>query len=281
MSGLMVRCVSPPGGRCEPARVDAWNQGEAYEAYIGRWSRLVARSFLSWLGAADGQQWIDVGCGTGALSQTLLDVARPRSVLGVDPSEGFVAFARRAIADPRARFEVADARALPCADSGVDAAVSGLVINFVSEPARMVAEMARVVRAGGVAAAYAWDYAGEMQFLRRFWDVAIELDPQASRLDEGARFPVCHPDALAALWRSSALERVEVRAIDVPTAFRDFDDFWAPFLGGQGPAPGYCMSLDARRRETLRERLRSRLPVAADGSIELVARAWAVRGQRR
>ena len=260
--------------------VDVWNEGEGYEAYVGRWSRPVARAFVQWTGVADSARWVDVGCGTGALTETLLAVARPASVLAVDRSAGFVAFARRAIADPRVRFEVADAVGLPGGDALHDAAVSGLVLNFVPQPSRMVGEMARVVRRGGLVAAYVWDYAGQMQLMRRFWDVAAALDPEARVLDEGPRFPICRPEPLAALWRECGLSGVEVTPIDVPTHFRDFDDFWSPFLGGQGPAPAYCMSLAPARRDSLREALRSALPPTATGRIELMARAWAIRGTR-
>ncbi|HZD19456.1 MAG TPA: SAM-dependent methyltransferase, partial [Burkholderiales bacterium] len=139
--------------------------------------------------------------------------------------------------------------------------------------------MHRVVALGGTVAAYVWDYAGEMQLMRYFWDAAVDLNPGAQPLDEGVRFPLCHPEALAALFRGAGLQDVEVRAIDAPTPFRDFDDYWTPFLGGQAPAPGYCMSLDERSRERLRERIRAKLPIRADGSIHLIARAWAVKGR--
>lgn len=260
--------------------MDVWDQGEAYEGYIGRWSRPVARSFSSWLGIAAGARWVDVGCGTGALTETLLATARPESVLGVDASERYVAFARRRVTGARVRFEVADAGALPCPDSSHDVAASGLVLNFVPEPSRMVSEMTRVVRPGGVVAAYVWDYAGQMQLLRHFWDAAIALDARAREQDEGRRFPICHADALATLWHRCGLVHVEVTAIDVPTHFRDFDDYWKPFLGGQGPAPSYYGSLDPPAREALRDRIRSTLPVTPEGRIELTARAWAVRGGR-
>jgi SAM-dependent methyltransferase len=202
------------------------------------------------------------------------------SIVAVDTSADYVAFARRRIPDGRVDFHVADATALPCPDSTVDAAVSGLVLNFVGQPQRMVAEMARAVRPAGVVAAYVWDYAGGMQLIRRFWDAATAFDPGALELDEGRRFPICHPGPLSAAWVLEGLRDVEVRPIDVPTRFRDFDDYWQPFLGGQGPAPAYAMSLTEQRRAALRERLRAALPAAPDGSIDLVARAWAVRGRR-
>ncbi len=156
----------------------------------------------------------------------------------------------------------------------------GLVLNFVPQPERMVGEMARAVRPGGTVAVYVWDYAGKMQLMRHFWNAAAALDPLAVAFDEGRRFPVCRPGPLAELLRGAGLTEVETRSIDVPTDFQDFDDYWRPFLGGQGPAPSYLMSLSEDRRTALRERLRSALPAALDGSISLVARAWAARGTR-
>ncbi|HEU5348036.1 MAG TPA: hypothetical protein VFU63_05435, partial [Ktedonobacterales bacterium] len=142
------------------------------------------------------------------------------------------------------------------------------------------AEMARVVRPGGTVAAYVWDYAGKMELVRHFWDAAIALNAVVEPLDEGKRFPLCAPELLKQLFVQTGLCKVETRAIDVPLVFRDFDDFWTPFLSGQGPAPGYTMSLDEQQRADLRELLRSRLPIADDGTITLTARAWAVKGQR-
>ena len=259
-----------------PAEV--WAVGSSYEAYVGRWSRLVARELIAWLEVAGGGAWLDVGCGTGALSQTVLGAADPAQVVGLDPSAGFVAHTRERLAGPRARFVVADARALPLAAGRFDATVSGLVLNFVPDPGTAVREMARVTRAGGRVAAYVWDYAGRMEPIRRFWDAAAALAPAAAALDEGRRFPLCRPEPLAVLFGGAALAGVETRGIEVPTVFRDFDDYWTPFLGGQGPAPGYAMSLDEARRAALRERLRAALPAGADGSIRLTARAWAVGG---
>jgi SAM-dependent methyltransferase len=259
-------------------RKDVWASGDAYEPYVGRWSRLVARDFVDWLDVPSGQRWLDIGCGTGALSKTIMERAAPQALMGIDPSEGFIAHARRAVSDPRAGFGVGDARSLPAADRAFDVAVAGLVINFVPYTAKAAAEMVRVTRPGGTAAAYVWDYAGEMQMMRRFWDAAVALDPSALDKDEGRRFPLCRPEPLAALFRDAGLADVEVRAIDAPTVFKDFDDYWTPFLGGQAPAPGYCMSLSEDRRAALRDRIRSTLPFEDDGSIRLIARAWAVRG---
>lgn len=257
---------------------DVWAAGNLYEPYVGRWSRLVASEFLSWLGVPQGRKWLDVGCGTGALTQCILRHAAPAGVHGIDASAGFIEHASAHTADARASFEVGDAQALPAAPASFDAAVSGLVLNFVPKPEQAVAGMRRAVKPGGSVAAYVWDYAGKMELMRHFWDAAVALDARARTLDEGPRFPLCQPQPLAALFNGAGLSTVEVKAIDVPTRFKDFDDYWTPFLGGQGPAPTYCMSLDEEKRGALRERLRAKLPFRPDGSIDLVARAWAVRG---
>jgi SAM-dependent methyltransferase len=260
---------------------DAWAQGSAYEPYVGRWSRLVARRFLEWLAPAPGKRWLDVGSGTGALTDVILATAYPEEVVGIDMSPAYVAYARERLDSARARFEVGDAQELPVSSNRFDVAVSGLALNFVPAPDRALSEMTRAVRPGGVVAAYVWDYAGRMEMMRRFWDAAVALHPDAARLDEGARFPLCNPDALTSLWREARLDDVEVRAIDAPTRFASFDDFWSPFLGGQGPAPGYLMSLTEGDRALLRDRIERGLPIAADGTIDLIARAWAARGVRR
>jgi SAM-dependent methyltransferase len=154
-----------------------------------------------------------------------------------------------------------------------------LVLNFLPEPRRAITEMLRVLRPGGVVAAYVWDYAEKMEMIRYFWDAAVKLDPASSEFAEARRFAICHPTLLLELFRNAGLLEIEVRPIDVPTHFDDFDDYWTPFLGGQGPAPGFAVSLSEERREALREQIRSSLPMAKDGSIRLMARAWAVRGR--
>jgi SAM-dependent methyltransferase len=257
---------------------DTWASGAAYESYVGRWSRLVAQEFLAWLDVPSGSRWLDVGCGTGSLSRMILEMASPSGVRGVDPSAGFVVYVRKQVNHERARFEVGDARALPYAAATFEAVVSGLVLNFVPEPAVAAAEMARVARPGGTVAAYIWDYAGEMQMMRYFWDAAVALDPSARDLDEGRRFPLCKPGPLTEVFRGTGLTDVAVRPIDVRTYFRDFDEYWSPFLGGQGPAPGYVASLSEAGHAALKERVRASVPIAPDGSLDLIARAWAVRG---
>lgn len=260
---------------------DVWAVGDAYERYVGRWGRPVARAFVPWMGIAPGARWVDVGCGTGALTASIVDLAAPAAVLGVDPSEAFLAHARDVLGGPQVTFEVGDAAAIPAPDASFDVVVSGLVLNFVPDAAAALDEWRRVTRVGGAIGAYVWDYAGQMQLIRRFWDAAVSLDDGARVLDEGVRFPIARPEVLVGVFEGAGLAEVRTRAIDVPTHFADFDDLWQPFLGGQGPAPAYAMSLPAAGREALRERVRAAVPAGPDGSIDLTARAWAVRGLRR
>jgi SAM-dependent methyltransferase len=263
--------VAPPG---------SWVGADAYEAYVGRWSRLVAPRFLDWLAVPPGRRWLDVGCGTGALSQAVLATADPAEVVGVDPSLPFVAHAAVQVPDARAAFRKGDAERLPVDNGSFDAVVSGLVLNFVPDQPAALREMRRAAQPDGVVAAYVWDYAGGMQMMRYFWDAAIALDPASAEKDQARRFPICRPEPLTELFTGARLTAVEIQPIEITTHFRDFDDYWSPFLAGQGPAPSYVTSLPEDRRTALRERIRSALPAAPDGSISLISRAWAVRGSK-
>jgi SAM-dependent methyltransferase len=238
----------------------------------------VAPHFLDWLALPEGLDWLDVGCGTGALSAAILTQCKPGSLLALDPSDGFVATARAALADPRAEVRVGDAQALPVVSASKGAVVSGLVLNFVPDRPRALAEMKRVARADAPAAFYVWDYpGGGLEFVDAFWLAAAALDPVAEGLREDKRFAMCTPDALTALATGAGLARVECTPIEVPTVFQDFEDYWHPFTLGAGPAPGYCASLVPEARQQLKERLQATLPRQPDGSIRLQARAWAVR----
>ena len=197
--------------------------------------------------------------GAAPSATAILDLCSPARLTAVDPSQAQVAEAARQIHDPRVSFGVGTASNLPA--RSFDAVVSGLVLNFVPDPDAAVSAMARAAP-GGIVATYVWDYAEGMQMLRTFWDVACELDPSAADLNEGHRFTFAAED-LAELWRQAGLEDVQTRAIIVPTVFEDFDDFWSPFLGGQGPAPGYVASLAEDAREELRAALAARLPAAS------------------
>jgi SAM-dependent methyltransferase len=260
--------------------VAGWANGEQYEGYVGRWSRLVAREFIRWLERPLSGRWLDVGCGTGVLCETILQESDPNEVIGIDVSEGMLAWARERLPDPRVRFEPGSAMSLPFANEAFDTVVSGLVLNFVPEPPHALREMVRLAISDGVVAIYVWDYSDRMEMMRYFWDAAAALDPSMAGHDESTRFPMCRPEPLEEMFRDTGLVDIEVRAIDIHTVFRDFDDYWTPFLSGQAPAPRYAMSLNEGERAALREHLRDQLPAEADGSIHLIARAWAVKGRR-
>ena len=184
---------------------DTWERGDPYEQYVGRWSRRVAPPFLSWLGIPAGRKWLDVGCGTGALSAAIVDHCSPSSVTGVEPSEGFLKTARGHLAG-RAVLHQGSATAIPLDDASVDVVVSGLVLNFVPDHRAALAEMARVTDNGGIIGAYVWDYAGKMELMRLFWDAVVELNPDAASMDEGTRFPLCRPEALVETLRECRTE---------------------------------------------------------------------------
>jgi ubiquinone/menaquinone biosynthesis C-methylase UbiE len=253
--------------------VSEWSSGGIYESYVGRWSRLVAPEFVGWLEQPTGLRWLDVGCGTGALTSTILEAADPAYVLGIDPSEGFIGYARQAVKDPRAGFEVRSAAELP--DGRYDVVVAGLVLNFIPERVEALRRMREI---GTTVAVYVWDYAGDMQLMRYFFDTMLALRPQDREHDEGARFPFCTAEGLDGLFREAGFADVRTREIVVPTVFTSFGDYWQPFLGGTGVAPAYLRSLDPADQDAMREGVRERLPIEADGSIRLTARAWAAVG---
>ena len=256
---------------------DVWESASAYERFMGRWSRELARAFVSWLEVPPGSHWLEVGCGTGALTSGILEIGRPASVVATDASQQFVAHARAALPDPRVEFLTASADQLPGRATGYDVVASSLVLNFIPDPTAALRKMRTLVSGDGVVAACVWDYAEGMQFLRRFWDAAVELDPAARQYDEGERFPVCNPSALEAAFREAGFPAVGVEGLQVATHFEDFEDYWSPFVGGPGPAPGYLSSISAQRQQELADRLSATLPRNDDGSITLTARAWAAR----
>jgi len=260
---------------------DRWAAGSVYEGFMGRWSRMLAPRYVAWLGIPAGSHWLDAGCGTGALTDAICAGADPASVTGCDPAAPFIAFARERSRDGRASFVVAGAGGLPRRAGGYGSVASLFALNFFPDPGAGVAEMKSLCDDDGTVSACVWDYADGMEFLRRFWDAATAIDPAARFLDEGARFPLCRPEALTDLFRVAGLREVRVEPIGIETTFSGFEDYWSPFLGGTGPAPSYVASLDESRREALGRTLEQTLPRTSRGTIVLSARAWAVRGAAR
>jgi ubiquinone/menaquinone biosynthesis C-methylase UbiE len=245
---------------------------------MGRWSRPLAKTFVEWLGLEARAHWLDVGCGTGALTEAICELGKPASVVACDPSGPFLEIASSTLPDKRVSFELGTGERLPDREGGFDAVVSGLVLNFLPHVERGLAAMRARLSPRGVVAAYVWDYAGGIQFVHHFWQAAVALDPAAAGLDESQRFSFCNAEGLVAAFRAAGFGKVEVERSGQATRFASFDDYWEPFLGRTGPAPTYVASLDAVQRDRLREALRERLVPDAGGRIELTATAWMVRG---
>lgn len=248
---------------------------EAYDRHIGRYGRALARALIEAASVAAGQRTLDVGCGPGALTAALSEVLGPDHVTAVDPSRPFVeACARR---HPGVDVRIGSAEALPFADDSFDVSLAQLVVNFMSDPRAGVAEMRRVTRPGGVVAALVWDYAGEMTLLRRYWDAATALDPNAADRDEGRSMPYCAPAELEGLWRDAGLREPATAAIVVEAEYGGFEDLWQSLEHGSGPSTAYAASLLPQHRARLRDELRRRLDVGEE-PFQLTARAWSVVG---
>lgn len=259
--------------------LDKWTSGEHYDQWMGRWSRLVADQFLAWLDLPAHWRYLDVCCGSGVLTEALMERCRPASVAGIDASPEQIRFALAHRSFPGVSFAVGDALHLPFSDDSFDVAVSGLGLNYVPNPEQALSEMCRVIVPHRPISAYVWDYLEGARFLREFWDAAAAVDPDAPTYDQARRFPLCTPSELHDLFVRAGLTSVEVVPLSITTKFASFDDYWQPLLTGQGSAPNYLATRREPVRHAISERLRAALPIATDGSIVLPARAWAVRGR--
>lgn len=259
-------------------RNDRWEAASDYERYMGRWSRQLAPLFLTWLKIPRNVHWLDVGCGTGALTGAICAQAEPASVVGCDPVESFVAYAGQQLRDARASFVVAGTGSLPARTKGYGSVTSLLALNFFPDAQAGLNEMQSLAGKGAVVSACVWDYAGKMAFLQLFWKAAAAVDPNAGQHDEGNRFPICRPGVLVPLFQRAGLRDVICEPIEVQRTFAGFADYWDSFLGGTGPAPAYVASLEPETRSNLARALEQALPRQPKGAIVLHARAWAVRG---
>lgn len=256
---------------------DRWENASAYERFMGRWSRLLARKFVAWLNVPPSANWMEIGCGTGSLTRAICESAQPKAVLACDTAPDYVKYCREHLRFPGLEVVHVPPDSL-AATSSHDAVVSSLVLNFLPSPVEALVRMREACAPQGSVAACVWDYSEGMEFLRIFWETAVTLHPQAAPLHEGARFPLCKPDALRNAFLSSGLHSIQLEALSVSTTFESFDDFWSPFLDGPGPAPTYLSSLSGPDRQRLERRLRSVLADFGDYPIKLRARAWAVTG---
>jgi SAM-dependent methyltransferase len=251
--------------------------GDVYDRFIGRYGPALGDATLEYAGVRSGMRVLDVGCGSGALAGQAAAVVGEGNVTAVDPSESFVEACRKRV--PDADVRVASAESLPFAEGAFDAVLAQLVVPFMNDAPKGVAEMVRVAKPGGVVAASVWDYAGEMRLLRAFWDAAAAIEPESATRDEGRLLRYAAPDELGALWSDAGLGDVTTTALDVEASYDDFDDLWNPFLAGIGPAGAYTASLEPDGQQALRERLRANLG-DPEGPFALTARAWAVSGRK-
>ena len=283
--GLLFLIVAPLGpdasaqstvGEAE-AKMFAASAG--YERFMGRWSRLLAPPYVAFAGVKDGDRVLDVGTGTGSVARAVEANMPASQIVGVDPSAGFIAYAQKNAKSSRARFEVGDAQALKQADASFDNTLALLVMNFVPDHNKAIAEMRRVTRPQGTVSACVWDYDQGMQMLRFFWDEAIALDPAIEPKDE-RHMKLSRQGQLGNLWKKAGLVNVKEEPLVIDQAYSSFDDYWAPFTKGAGPGGAYVVSLPENRRRNLEARMRKRLlGDRADGPFTLTARAWCVRGE--
>jgi len=280
--GILLSAIIASGGLLAMATTtgqDAlFSEAEAYERFMGRWSRQLASALVGFAGVGDGDAVLDVGAGTGALAAAAAEAAPSSRIIGIDPAAPYVALAQARHPGDRIRFEVGDAQQMRFADATFDRTLSLLVLNFIPDTAKALDEMRRVTRHGGTVAAAVWDYGDGMQMLRTFWDEAVALNPESAAKDE-RNMPFCRAGELGAFWRKRGMEQVVEQGLTIETRFTGFEDYWGPFLEKQGPAGAHVASLSLAARNQLRERLRRRLlGDGPDRPIVLTARAWAVRG---
>jgi SAM-dependent methyltransferase len=274
----LTRAIGANAGPEVMRQPDMFAESAAYERFMGRWSRLLAPPFVTFVGIGPTDAVLDVGSGTGVLALTIAQSSPSARIVGIDPAAPYVKFAQSRVTGDRVRFEVGDAQKMTFADATFDRVLSLLVLNFIPDRDKALDEMIRVAKPGGIVGAVVWDYGGEMEMLRAFWDEAVARDPSIEKRDE-RHMPLCRSGELGALWRGHGLRQVVEQPLTFTMTFTSFDDYWTPFLGGQGPAGAYVAKLPEGDRAALAQRLRKRLLGGrADGAIALQARAWAVRG---
>ncbi len=284
LSSLMLSPVS--GGnafaqstKVTEAEVKMFTASAGYERFMGRWSRLLAPRYIAFAGIKDGDRVLDVGTGTGSVAAAA-EASMPKSeIVGIDPSAEFIAYAQKNAKSTRARFEVGDGQALKFKDASFDHTMSLLVMNFIPDHNKAIAEMRRVTRPQGIVSSCVWDYDAGMQMLRFFWDEAVALDPTIEPKDE-RHMKLSRQGQLGDLWRKAGLVNVREEPLVIDQPFSSFNDYWEPFTKGVGPGGAFVVSLSEDRRQQLEARMRKRLlGDRQDGPFTLKARVWCVRGE--
>lgn len=256
----------------------------AYEPFMGRWSARLTPSFLRFAQVKDGQHVLDVGCGTGILSRAIVSYGTTARVTGVDPLPEYIAFAQNAVPNPRARFEVGRAEALPFADKAFDAALALLVLQDFTDQVQAVHEMARVTHAGGMVAACIWDFELGLPMLSLLWQAAEAIAPdEVLRCRAGTRTRNPDPGDLETLWRECGLGGVTAETFEIAMPFVSFEDYWQPILGRSTPTSAFIAAIDGQTGGALSRVLREKIArfVQLDGSFVFPAHAWAIRGMAR
>jgi len=267
------------GTKMTEAEAKMFSVSAGYERFMGRWSRLLAPAYIAFAGVKDGDRVLDVGTGTGALASALEAATTSSEIVGIDPSAGFINYAKKNVKSGRASFEVGDAQALRFADESFDQTMALLVMNFVPDHNKAIVEMRRVTRPQGVVSACVWDYNAGMEMLRFFWDEVVALDPAMAPKDE-RNMKLSREGQLGELWKKTGLVNVQEKPLVIEQAYTSFDDYWGPFLKGAGPGGAYVVSLGDERRRQLEARMRKRLlGNRDDGAFVLKAQAWCVWGE--
>jgi trans-aconitate methyltransferase len=256
---------------------ESWDDTAGYELYVGRWSRQLSADFIQWLRPKPGSTWLEIGCGTGALTSAILHGAKPAHVVAIDKSAAYLQQAQKELASANVTFVTGDVESV-APTKRFDMISSGLVLNFLPHPAQSLRRLMHNLNPGGQLSSFVWDYAGHYQPMRYFWDAAGQIFETAAQYDAGIKFQICNPERLTSLFKSLGLTEIEVTNIERIATFDGFDDYWEPIAAAQGSVTEFMNTLSSGQKADLKETVRKRLPIAANGEIKLVLNALAIKG---